>query len=82
MADFVVSLGRDGRVLSQGTLSEALRSNKALCKEVETQKEEVIKASEIIDEVLPGIPDGKEGKLIDKEEIAEWHVSWSASKPS
>ena len=59
MADFVVSLGQDGRILSQGTLSEALRSNKALCKEVETQKEEVIKANETIDEVLPGISDGR-----------------------
>ena len=81
MADFVVSLGQDGRILSQGTLSEALKSNKALLKGVKAEEAEVVKADETIDDVLPEIPEGKGGKLIAKEEIAEGHVSWSASKP-
>jgi len=79
VADFVVSLGQDGQILSQGTLSEALKSNKALIKEVKTEEAEVTKADETIDDVLPEIPEGKGGKLIAKEEIAEGHVSWSAS---
>ena len=80
VADFVVSLGQDGRILCQGTLSEALKSNKALLKEVKAEEGEVAKADETIDDVLPEIPEGKGGKLILKEEIAEGHVSWSASK--
>ena len=79
MADFVVSLGQDGQILSQGTLSEALKYNKALLREVEAE-EEAIETDETTDDVLPGIPEGKGGKLIVKEEIAEGHVSWSASK--
>ena len=81
MADFVVSLGQDGQILSQGTLSEALKSNKSLSKKVKAEKEEATKADETIDDVLPEIPEGKGGKLIAKEEVAEGHVSWSASKP-
>ncbi|KAF9645156.1 hypothetical protein BDM02DRAFT_3189933 [Thelephora ganbajun] len=78
VADFVVSLGQDGQILSQGTFSEALKSNKALLKEVKAEDAEVAKADETIDDVLPEIPEGKGGKLIVKEEIAEGHVSWSA----
>lgn len=81
MADLVVSLGQDGGILSQGTLSEALKSNKALLKGVKAEEEVVAKADETIDDVIPEIPEGKGGKLIAKEEIAEGHVSWSASKP-
>ena len=81
MAGFVISLGQDGRILCQGTLSEVLESNKVLFKEVEAGEAEVAKADETIDDLLE-IPEGKGGKLIVKEEIAEGHVSWSASKPA
>jgi len=79
VADFVVSLGQDGQILSQGTLSEALKFNKALIKEVKTEEAGVVKADETIDDGLPEIPEGKGGKLIVKEEITVGHVSWSAS---
>lgn len=80
MADFVISLGQDGQILSQGTLSEALKFNEALLKELKTEKEEITKTDDIVDDVLPEIPEATGGKLIVKEEIAEGHVSWSASK--
>ena len=54
--------------------------NKALRKEVKAEKEGVSKAYEIIDDAPPEITEGKGGKLIVKEEIAEGHVSWSASE--
>ena len=82
VADFVISLGQDGRILCQGTLSETLKSNKDLCKEVKAEEKEVAKADVTIDDVSPEIPEGKGGKLIVKEEIAEGHVSWSASEPT
>lgn len=80
MAEFVVSLGHDGRILCQGTFSEALKSNKRLLKDVKTEEGAIANADEAIDDVLPEIPEGKGGKLIAKEEIAEGHVSWSASE--
>ena len=80
MADFVVSLGQDGEILSQGALSEALKFNEALLKEFKTEKEETTKSDEIVDDVLPEISEGKGGKLIVKEEISKGHVSWTASK--
>ena len=79
-ADFVVSLGQDGRILCQGTLSEALKSNKALRKEVKAEEPRAVKTDEVIDDATPEIPEGKGGKLIAKEELAVGHVSWSASK--
>lgn len=82
VADFVVSIGQGGQILSQGTLSEALKSNKALLKEAKVEKEEDTKADEIVDDALQKIPEGKGGKLIVKEKIAEGHVGWSASKPT
>ena len=78
----MVSLGQDGQISSQGTLSEALKSNKTLIKEVNTEEAEVAKVDETIDDVLPEIPEGKGGKLIVKEEITVGHVSWSASMSS
>lgn len=81
-ADFVVCLGQDGQILSQGTLLEALKSNEKLLKQVKAEEAEVARADETVDDVLPEIPEGKGGTLIAKEEIAEGHVSWSASKPA
>ena len=74
MADFVVSLGHDGRILSQGTLSEALKSNEALLNETNTEKEGFAESSETADDVLPETIEGKGGKLIATEEVAEGHV--------
>ena len=82
VADFVVSLRQDGWILSQEALSEALKSNKLLLKEVKAGEMGVVEANETIDDVLPEIPEGKGGKLIVKEEIAKGHVSWSTSKPA
>ena len=78
----MVSLGQDGQISSQGTLSEALKLNKALIKEAKTEEAGVAKADETIDDILPEIPEGKGGKLIVEEEITVGHVSWSASMSS
>lgn len=78
MADFIVSLGHDGRILSQGTLSEVLKSNKALLSETNAEREGVAEVSKTADGVLPEIHQGKGGKLIAAEEIAEGHVGFQA----
>lgn len=81
IADFVVSLGKDGRILSQGSLSTALKLNADLPAEIEADEGEINLAEEQLDAKTPDAP-AKEtsGKLIVAEKIAEGHVSWSACK--
>jgi hypothetical protein len=78
IADFVVSLGADGRVLSQGTLSKALATSKTLTKGLKVGEAELHKAGETIGAEVPEVSERKSGKLMVAEEVAEGHVSWSA----
>ena len=84
VADFVVSLGSDGRILSQGTLSKALAKNKKLANEMKEETDELKKAEGEIDFEEPTTDtetDAKpksDGKLIVAEEVAEGHVGWPA----
>ena len=78
IADFVVSLGSDGRVLTQGTLSKALATSKTLTKGLKAEEAEFHKAEETIDSEVPEVSESKSGKLMIAEEVAEGHVSWSA----
>lgn len=80
IADFVVSLGSDGRVLTQGTMSKVLATSKALTKGLKAEEAELHKAEETIDGRVPEVPEGGSGKLMVAEEVAEGHVSWSARK--
>ena len=79
VADYVVSLGLDGRVASRGSVSDALAISKALAHEVEEEKEVIEKDEE---DINAEDPDGKakqaDGKLIVAEEVALGRVSWSA----
>ncbi|PIL37563.1 ATP-binding cassette transporter [Ganoderma sinense ZZ0214-1] len=81
IADFVVSLGTDGRVASQGTLSKVLAKDHKLSEEVAEEREELKKAEDEVDAVEPDsedVPKKGDGKLVVAEEISEGHVSWSA----
>ncbi|EMD41585.1 hypothetical protein CERSUDRAFT_110141 [Gelatoporia subvermispora B] len=80
IADFVVSLGTDGRIASMGSLDLALAKNKKLSKELQEEKEEINKAEHGVDEVKPDVPARKDGKLIVEEEVEVGHVGWPAMK--
>ena len=82
IADFVVDVGSDGRILSQGTLSTALARDEKLLKEVQYDAEELKRAEEeISDEKLEDVnAKSNAGKLVVAEEIAEGHVGWHASE--
>ncbi|KAL0950639.1 hypothetical protein HGRIS_007427 [Hohenbuehelia grisea] len=86
VADFVVTLGTDGRVVSSGSVSEALAKNKSFAKEVEQSEKAADKAEELIDDaqVTEAGAEAKskpaDGKLIVEEEIEEGHVGWPALK--
>ncbi|KAJ7747233.1 hypothetical protein B0H16DRAFT_1692432 [Mycena metata] len=88
IAGFVVSLGLDGRVRSQGSLADALSKDEVLAKEV-IKDQEILEATEKEIDSLPATavdsppaaleePKKKEGKLIVAEEIAVGRVGWNA----
>jgi hypothetical protein len=81
IADFVVSLGSDGRILSQGTISDALAKDKKLRHAVAKEKKKVERAEEAEAEAEAHGEDKTEaaGKLVLEEETAVGHLSFSSS---
>ncbi|CAE6472635.1 unnamed protein product [Rhizoctonia solani] len=85
VAEYVVSLA-NGRVVSQGYVSEVLRTNARFRAEVEKEKQIEEKAAETIEEIdfeaKPENEDSKKGggKLMVEEEVAIGHVGWPALK--
>ncbi|KAI0371499.1 multidrug resistance-associated ABC transporter [Pilatotrama ljubarskyi] len=81
IAEYVVSLGTDGRISSQGTLSKVLAKDKKLFEELKEERKELKKAETEVDHVEPddeAAPKKADGKLVVAEEIAEGHISWPA----
>ena len=82
IADFVVDIGSDGHILSQGTLENALAHDSRLLKDVERETEELQKADQEIDGEKPkdiNAPSST-GKLVVAEEMELGHVGWRASE--
>ncbi|TFK19880.1 ATP-binding cassette transporter [Coprinopsis marcescibilis] len=82
IAQYVVSVGADGKIVSRGSISDALKTDKELAKAYEDE-EELIKTSEsnldeVKEEKLESL--SASGKLIVEEEKEIGHVSWSALK--
>ncbi|EMD39557.1 hypothetical protein CERSUDRAFT_111872 [Gelatoporia subvermispora B] len=82
IAEFVVSMGTDGRVSSHGTLSKILAKDSELSAQVTEESQEIEKADQDVDEADAEATARPvdEGKLIVEEEIAEGHVGWPAMK--
>src|ERR1700677_3278400 len=81
LADYVVSLGQDGRIACCGTVSDALKKDKTLAKELAEGVRAIKDDEKKIDPEEPDeVAKPGDGKLILAEEIAEGHVSWDASK--
>lgn len=83
IADFVVSLGPDGHILSQGTMSDALAKNSKLREEAKQEKEVADMATDdvdapALDEVATKKEEKNDGKLVVEEETAEGHISWQS----
>ncbi|KAE9406279.1 P-loop containing nucleoside triphosphate hydrolase protein [Gymnopus androsaceus JB14] len=78
IAGFVVSI-KDGRILSQGTVSEALSHDKVLASQFETEASMIESAEEIDadDDKTKKATDGQ-GKLIIEEEVQVGNVGWLA----
>ncbi|KAF8956143.1 P-loop containing nucleoside triphosphate hydrolase protein [Flammula alnicola] len=81
ISEFVVSLGSDGQIISQGTISDALAKNLKLKLEVAKDNEIKEKAEEVIDDGQEAeVRKESEGKLIVEEESGEGHISWESIK--
>ncbi|KAI9435350.1 hypothetical protein H4582DRAFT_2112394 [Lactarius indigo] len=81
LADYVVSLGKDGQIASRGSVSDVLKKDKTLAKELAKGARAIKDNEEKIDSVKPDeTVKSADGKLILTEEIAEGHVSWDAVK--
>ena len=84
LADFVVSLA-DGHIISQGSVSDALKKDLKLAEEfkheeeaLELEENEEAEAADSSDPSVPAKAKGADGKLVVAEEIAVGHVSWEA----
>ncbi|RPD55442.1 P-loop containing nucleoside triphosphate hydrolase protein [Lentinus tigrinus ALCF2SS1-7] len=84
IADFLVDMGSDGRILSQGSLSSALSMDSKLLREVEEEQQVLEKAEQEIDPTdeteKAAEAQKSSGKLVVAEEIEEGHVGWDAVK--
>ena len=80
IADFVVALGTDGRITSQGSIANALEHDKKLAAEIAKEEAEIEKAEATVDELATNDPPKQDsGKLVVEEEVAVGHVGWQAS---
>jgi len=81
LADYVVSLGQDGRIASCGSVSDALKKDKTLAKEFAEGTRAIMDDEKKIDsEERDGTAKPLDGKLILAEEVAEGDVSWDAGE--
>ncbi|KAJ7457047.1 P-loop containing nucleoside triphosphate hydrolase protein [Mycena latifolia] len=76
---FTVSLGLDGRIISQGSVQDALENDAKLSIEASEDQARLESSEEIIDSstTRPTKKPAAGGKLIVAEEIVEGNVSWS-----
>ncbi|PIL29209.1 ATP-binding cassette transporter [Ganoderma sinense ZZ0214-1] len=78
IADFVVALGNDGRIVSQGSLERALKEDSELLEELKTDEDTTKHVNYDVDTVQVGRQPKKDGKLVVAEEIGEGNVGWNA----
>ncbi|KAH7883936.1 hypothetical protein F5I97DRAFT_2075294 [Phlebopus sp. FC_14] len=81
VAQYVVSLNSNGRIASQGTISDAIASDDKLAAEIAKEQEIMDKEERTVDDAEQTEAKPKaDGKLVMSEEILEGHVSWPAFK--
>lgn len=81
LAQVVVAMGTDGRVSSQGSLSDALEHDQTLAEEVAKESQAIEKAEHDIQQDQSADETKKpDGKLVVSEEVSEGHVGWPACK--
>ena len=82
IADFVVVLGNDSRIVSHGSLQRAPKEDGELLEELKADEEHIENAEDAIDNSQVNDQAEQDGKLVVAEEIGEGHVGWNACKSS
>ncbi|KAI0644413.1 multidrug resistance-associated ABC transporter [Trametes meyenii] len=80
IAEFVVALGGDGRIASQGSWDKAVEEDKDLLSELITEEEQLEHADQLedLEKPKPGDENGQQnGKLVVAEEVGEGQVGWN-----
>lgn len=80
IADFVVDMRADGRILSQGSLDNVFKHDSHLVKEV-TEERRVLEKAEHengVEKLEDAVAKQTAGKLVVAEEMEDGHVGWSA----
>lgn len=82
LTDFVVDIGSDGRIVSQGSLSTALAKDSKLLKEAQEGQKELENVEQEVDtmDFTNEAQKKSTGKLVVDEEIDTGHVGWTARK--
>lgn len=84
-ANYVISLGGDGRIVSQGTVDDALKNNATLRETINAVNENAEKEEDPVDDPRRSILEKDkakkkvDGKLMVAEEMADGHLSWATS---
>jgi len=80
VAQYVVSLTSNGRIASQGSISEVVAKDDKLAAEM-MKEQEALQMEKGIACNAEDVPNKSgDGKLVMAEEILEGHVSWTASR--
>jgi hypothetical protein len=80
IASFVVAMGFDGRVSSQGSITDALLHDSLLGAKIIEEEHIISKVDSEIDHPAPAKEQQNDGKLIVAEEVEQGHISWSSCK--
>ncbi|OSX68144.1 hypothetical protein POSPLADRAFT_1043275 [Postia placenta MAD-698-R-SB12] len=80
VAGFIVAMGTDGRVSSQGSLSDALEDVTQLAKDIVEERQAAETAEDVTDKIEVSAKASKSGKLVVAEEIAIGHVGLKSMK--
>lgn len=83
IADFVVALGSDGRIATQGSPDKTLQHDSKLLAELSSEEVQLEEAEQVLDKPELEAKDAqKNGKLVVAEEIKEGHVGWDTCEHS
>ena len=82
IADFVVGMGSNGRILSKGSLSNALAHDAKLLKDLQQENEDIAKVKPELEQEVHEDAMAKQsaGKLVVEEETEFGHVGLKAGK--
>lgn len=76
IASFVVAMRLDGRVSSQGSITDALLTDSLLDAKITKEEHVLHEVDREIDHPTPAKEQQNDGKLIVAEEVEQGHVSW------